>query len=101
VLPAQFFASRRGHDQSVRRLIIAVLDDAIRTYQRYVFDRTRHGQNLFREAEDWLMAPDDASPLSFESVCAVLDLDPGYVRRWLRGWRARLSADGRRASASP
>jgi len=81
--------------------MIAVLDDAIRTYQRYVFAGTRQGRNLFREAEAWLMEPDDASPLCFESVCAVLDLDPGWVRRWLRSWRARLSAGGRRASASP
>jgi hypothetical protein len=52
------------------------------------------------------MAPDDASPLSFESVCAVLDLDPGYVaplaprlaraaqRRRKTGFRFSLNARG-------
>ena len=36
VLPAQFFVARRGDEQSLRRLMVAVLGDAIRTYQRYV-----------------------------------------------------------------
>ena len=100
VLPAQFFVARHGKEQSLRRLMIAVLEDAIRTYQRYVCAETRHGRRLFRDAEAWLMEPDDSSPLRFESVCGVLDLDPGYVRRWLHDWRA-LSDGGRRASASP
>ena len=102
VLPAQFFVARHGDEQSLRRLMVAVLGDAIRTYQKYVCAESRHGRALFRDAEAWIMEADDASPLRFESVCGAVDLDPGWVRRWLREWRARaVSGGGTLACASP
>jgi len=93
LLPAQFFAARRGDTHAVRHLMLAVLEDAIACFQRFGFDRSRHGQRLFREAETWIMgAGDEDVPLRFEEVCAALQLEPEYVRGRLRAWRARTIA---------
>jgi hypothetical protein len=96
VLPSQFFATlarrapiKRGECQ----LLIAVLEDAVHCFQKYVFARTRRERRLFDEAEAWMMRcdavlPEDDRPaLSFEYICAALGLDPDYLRYGLKRWR--------------
>ena len=97
VLAPQFFATLRR--QAPRKkgewlLIIAVLEDAIFCFQKYLFARDPLGQRLFREAWDWIMVPqprpipmqEDATGFSFEYICDVLGLEPDYLRRGLRDW---------------
>jgi hypothetical protein len=62
-----------------RRLMLAVLEDAIRTLllaRRTAIPRKR----LLRELA-WLESTSHAEPFAFESICDVLGIDPG----WLRG----------------
>ncbi|MBP1684564.1 MAG: hypothetical protein H6Q33_707 [Deltaproteobacteria bacterium] len=105
VLAPQFFATLRR--QAPRKkgewlLIIAVLEDAIACFQKYLFARDPHGQRLFREAWDWIMLPpprptprdEDAPGFSFEYICDVLGLEPDYLRRGLRNWGDAQLADG-------
>ena len=97
VLAPQFFATLRR--QAPRKkgewlLIIAILEDAIFCFQKYLIARDPHGQRMFREAWDWLMVPqprpipkqEDATGFSFEYICDVLGLEPDYLRRGLREW---------------
>jgi hypothetical protein len=88
VLPHQFgplqpSASRRPE----HRLMLAVLEDAVRTYQQTMLCRAEHGGRLLRETEDWFASDDAAWPFSFTAVCEALDLEPAWVRARLERWR--------------
>jgi len=64
-----------------RRLMLAVLEDAIRTLllaRRTAVPRKR----LLRELA-WVESTSQAEPFAFESICDVLGLDPGYLRQRL------------------
>ena len=108
VLPSQFFGTIRRQALAKRgecQLLVAVLEDAVHCFQKYLLAPDKSGQRLFREAEEWMMAekyqPGDAPGLSFEYVCDVLALDPLYLRGGLQRWRERqLAAHNRPASAS-
>src|SRR5216683_78051 len=92
VLPSQFF-DRFQIDASLqpeKRLMLAVLEDAVGTFQKYVTSSTRRGQRLFTEAEEWFAASATDWPFGFENICEALGLEPAYLRTGLARWR-RLS----------
>jgi hypothetical protein len=70
-----------------RRLLLAVLQDAVLCFQTYLFTQERHGRTLFREAEQWLGSRESDLLFSFESICEVLGIDAQYLRRRLDHWR--------------
>ena len=72
-----------------RRLLVAVLEDAIRTYQKFAFSGTRRGRRLFAEVHGWLTNLDTDAALSFTYICEVLGIDPDYLRGSLERWRAQ------------
>ena len=72
-----------------RRLMLAVLDDAIMCYQKYVTARKGKGNRLFRKAQEWIFEEESDRFFSFESVCVHLGVDPNYIRRGLAQWRMR------------
>jgi hypothetical protein len=67
-----------------RRLLLAVLEDAVASFLCYRHSQTKRGKRLFREDESWFTSLDQSSVFSFESICAHLNLDPDYIRRGLR-----------------
>jgi len=81
--------------QRERDFLIALLEDAIRCYQKYAFSGTRRSRRLFQEVETWLTDPDTDAPICFESICDVLGVSPDRIRRALRRWRSE--AGGNRA----
>ncbi len=89
LLPAQFFAAftREGGMVRERRLMLAVLQDAVECYQKYALARDPRGRLLFDGAAEWIDA--DEREWSFHScnICEVLGLHPGYLRRGLLRWR--------------
>jgi len=91
LLPSQFFDRvRRRHEfDGERRLIIAVLEDAVDVYRKQAGASDGRGLQLFREAEEWIESRDASWLFSFENICDVLDLDADYVRRGLHAWKAR------------
>jgi hypothetical protein len=64
-----------------RRLLLAVLEDGIRTFLKYA--RATHGRaaNLRREALGWLTADDRRDVFAFGSICETLGIDAGRLRR--------------------
>ncbi len=91
LLPSQFFGAVRGRAAlqcGECRLLIAVLEDAIRRYQRYAHATNRHGRRMFREVAEWITEHHAGGEPSFtfEYVCAVLGLDPNYLREGLQRW---------------
>ena len=98
VLPSQFF-SGAGIDASLqpeKRLMLAVLEDAVGTFQKCAFARDRRGQALFAETEEWFTSEDREWPFSFENICQALGLEPSFVRTGMRRWRERqrVQAEG-------
>ena len=67
-----------------RRLLLAVLENAVASFLRYGNSQTKRGKRLFREDEAWFMSSDQSWGCSFESICAQLNLDPDYIRRGLK-----------------
>ena len=91
ILPEQYF-ERIGSEHSAfpeKRLMLAVLEDAVATFQRYVDARNRRGQRLFREAEEWVASDDTEWPFAFENICHTLDIEPDFLRRGLARWKER------------
>ena len=83
VLPSRHFAPH-GKLVPERRLIIAVLHDAIRCVEQYRCVKSPRNRRLFDEVERWLLASESDWPYSFENICAVLELDANAVRQRLR-----------------
>ena len=83
-----------------RRLVAAILRDAIDCYVRDCFTKDRHKKRSFREAEEWFFRGDDFGVFSLENVCGILGIDPGYVRRSLLQYERQNSgnADSRTGS---
>ena len=103
ILPAQFFLEKSISDLDCpgeRRLMAAVLEDAIRVYRQDAGARNRRRQRLFRETEQWIESTDRSWPFAFERICEILGLDPDYLRRGLREWKGRAQ-QGLRALVIP
>ena len=95
ILPSQFSeqAGLKQSDRGEKRLMLAVLEEAVATFQRHAGTKTRHGQRVFREAEEWIESTDDSWPFAFENICHALDIEPEFLRRGLRSWKeAQLKA---------
>jgi hypothetical protein len=91
VLSAQYFESRRSKtlSQPEKRLMLAVLEDAISCFQNNVLARSGKSKKLFEESEAWILAGDRDWFFSFENICDVLRINPVYVRQGLLRWKER------------
>ena len=73
------------------KLMLAVLENAVEYFQKYVLARNPRGKQLFQEAEEWFLEKDSEGLFSFESICETLGLHPDPIRRGLMVWKeARL-----------
>ncbi|MDG2308090.1 MAG: hypothetical protein P8R42_26235 [Candidatus Binatia bacterium] len=89
LLPGQFFSFFRkeaGFDRE-RRLMLAVLEDAIDCFQKYAHTNDLRGKQLFAESYEWIMSPDTRWLFSFENICQIVDMNPDYIRQGLHRWR--------------
>jgi hypothetical protein len=91
ILPGQFADLARGAAAILpeHRLMLAVLEDAIRCYQMTLNAGGRRSWRRFRETEAWFASDDATWLFSFATICEALDLDPAYIRAGLRAWCRR------------
>ena len=91
LVSAEYFATfrRKTHLEPEKRLMLAVLDDAIACFQKYVSAREGGGKKIFGEAEDWFLEENGDWPFAFENICDVLGLDPHYLRQGLLHWKEK------------
>ncbi|MBV8592122.1 MAG: hypothetical protein JO212_19050, partial [Acetobacteraceae bacterium] len=91
LLPSQFFEGRKKSEalDPEKRLMLAVLTDAVRCYQVGFHAQKTSRIRAFREAEEWLFSAKGYGPFSCENVCYALDITPDYLRKMLRKWRVR------------
>jgi hypothetical protein len=93
LLPAQYYDNHSKTLEPERRLLLALLVDAVRCYQTGITAPGGSRTRLFAEAERWLFKPQRNVPFAFEDICDVLEIDPAYLRRGLRRWRDRRLAN--------
>jgi len=89
LLPAQFYAAFRGGSavRGEKRLMLAVLQDALDCFQKYAFAKDSHGRQLFADASDWIGCEDRDWYFSFENICETLEINPAYLRQGVQQWR--------------
>ncbi len=89
VLPSQFYfkGALDASLQPEKRLMLAVMEDAVGTFQKYVWARDRAGQRLLAEVEEWFESNDLEWPYSFVNSCNALSLDVDFMRGGLRRWK--------------
>ena len=94
LLPDQYLDTfrRKLHLQPEKKLMLAILEDAVACFQKYLFARDSKGKTQFRDTEDWVFHGTDLSIFSFDVVCETLGLEPNYVRRGLAHWKEQRLA---------
>ena len=91
LLPSQFFHAlrRKTSQEPEKRLVLAILQDAIECYQKHLFARDNKAQQLFLDAQAWLMSDERDYFFAFDNICELLDINPEFLRRGLLAWRER------------
>ena len=79
--------SRKLPLQPETALMLAVLEEAITTFQKFAFSNSPRGKNLFRDVDRWIRAEDYNWPFSFNNICELLDLEPTWLRSRLHEWK--------------
>ena len=95
LLPDQYLDTfrRKLHLEPEKKLMLAVLEDAVACYQKYLLARDGKGKSLFRETEDWVLEQQDDWLFSFTNVCETLSFEPDYVRQGLLKWKQHKLAE--------
>jgi hypothetical protein len=77
---------RNAYLQPEKRLLLALLGDALKCFQKHHDSKSGRGRRLFVETEQWFSAENEEDIFSFELVCITLGMNPGFVRRMLEKW---------------
>jgi hypothetical protein len=83
------------------KLMVAVLKDGIDCYVKYVSQKPSRRRKPSNEAEQWFFGEDEDRLYSFQSVCDMLKLDAGYIRRILLAYRERHARGQAVAATTP
>lgn len=102
VLMSDLFSDRKrgAASSSEKRLMLAVLRNALECYQKHLLSTDRMGRELFAEAAAWIESTNGSGLFSFESISEALELEPQYVRRRLAIWRQSQIAERRSTAVS-
>jgi hypothetical protein len=89
LLPAQYFDTvrRKANSEPEKKLMLAILEYAVASFQKYIFARDSKGKAKFHETEDWILEENSEWIFSFENICEVLGFNPSYVRQGLLRWK--------------
>ncbi len=91
ILPSQFFDAPHGMDDACgeRGLMLAVLEDAIRSYQDHLHSTRVRPRLQARHAERWIRSEDCDWPYSFKNICLSIEIDPELLRSKVLAPRSR------------
>jgi hypothetical protein len=81
-----------------RRLMLALLTDAIVTFRKPLADARRDEQRLLEETERWIRSDDRAWPCSFVNVCEAIGIEPEPLRRAVLRGKAAPTANATRTT---
>jgi hypothetical protein len=63
-----------------KRLMIAVLREAMTDFEENVLAKRKTKRNLYRQAKDWIFDEAEDWLFSFENICRCLGLNPNDLR---------------------
>lgn len=90
--PSSFDERTGVRDSPERRLLLAVLADALNVYERHGTARGGEAGRRALEVERWVASDAMETPFAFVRICEALEIDPGPIRRHVRRIRlARLA----------
>ncbi len=78
---------RKTHLEPEKSLVLAILDDAVACFQKYVSAQRPKEKALFQEVEEWFIEKESDWFFSFENICESLGLDPNYLCKGLVQWK--------------
>lgn len=78
------------YQEPERRLMLAVMEDGVSTFQNNVLNETPEGRTLVHETEEWILRKDDRYVFSWDTICHIIGLDSDCLRNGLMNWRERL-----------
>jgi hypothetical protein len=81
-LPSQFYGTGGLSRQleGEKRLMIAILKDAVECLEKYRGARTSIGRSHYENAIEWVKDTDTEWLFSFTNICDLLGFDPDYMR---------------------
>jgi hypothetical protein len=90
LMPEQYLETfrRKLYLEPEKKLLLAVLEDAISCFQKYLFSKDGKGKALFLEAQEWILDEDTDWLFSFANVCEMLGFEPSYLRDGLLRWKS-------------
>ena len=88
ILPVQFAPSRdnEGRCEGERRLMLAVLEDAVVTLKTHMRTPSVHSRRIVAEVETWIASGSRADTFAFGTICDVLGFDVKAVRMAVKDW---------------
>jgi hypothetical protein len=92
--PAQYYGrirSQHPEAHAMKRLMLAVLEDALRCLQIYAEGCNPAHRQACGEAETWILDRRAQGPFAFDTICEALGIQADYLRDGIRRWRVQLS----------
>jgi len=72
------------------RLMLAILEEALVTFQRGIGSKKAERRRQFYEVDHWIASHDTDWPFSFENICSCLLIDPDYIRSGLHKMKEKV-----------
>jgi len=80
-------------DSEVSELMLAVLEDAMRTYKDGVDSSIPSKRVEAFKVEAWAASDDTDWPFAFVNVCNAVGLTPEYLRTAMKKWRRKTKGE--------
>jgi hypothetical protein len=87
-------SERKTFFEPERRLVYAVLEDAVLCFQRFINATSKKEKQLYQEAAAWIFEREDKGIFSFASICDICGFDPDFLRMGLRRRREQKRLSG-------
>ena len=94
LLPAQYLEGTKNKNEAMpeKDLMLALLEDAVCCFQKYLLVSNRKGRIFFKEAEGWIFDEVNNGVFCYRNICDILDIDADYLRLGLIRWKEKRLA---------
>ncbi len=70
---------RRHYDEGEKKLMLAILQEALNDFVKYLPSKYADGQARFREVEEWFLDSDGEWLFSFSNIAETLGISASYL----------------------
>lgn len=91
--PAQYYQGTRAQQPeaaATKRLMFAVLEDAVRCFERYAERPNSDNRKALPQAEAWMSDRHGRGPFAFRNICEMLGIPPDKLRDGIHQWRIQF-----------